>query len=114
MHASRCRPSECGRKRPLWLVWEIERCSVSHAIQSGIMLPHSKVGPRILGVTADKNHLYLAHDYSGAATLTAKQEIQKIIRSLPSSCSFEDVQHHLYLAAKVRRAAKSIDEGRGI
>lgn len=46
--------------------------------------------------------------------MTAKQEIQKIIRKLPDNCSFEDVQHHLYLAAKVRKAAKSIDEGRGI
>jgi hypothetical protein len=46
--------------------------------------------------------------------MTTKQEIQKLVRTMPADCTFEDVQHRLFLAAKVRRAARSIDQGRGI
>ena len=33
---------------------------------------------------------------------TAKQDVQKLLQSLPEDCSVEDVQYHLYVLDKVR------------
>lgn len=34
---------------------------------------------------------------------TAKQDVQKLLQSLPEDCSVEDVQYHIYVLDKVRR-----------
>ena len=34
---------------------------------------------------------------------TTKQDVQKLLQSLPEDCSVEDVQYHLYVLEKVRR-----------
>ena len=33
---------------------------------------------------------------------TPKQEVQELLSRLPDDCSFEDIQYHLYVMAKVR------------
>ena len=37
---------------------------------------------------------------------TAKQDVQKLLQSLPEDCSVEDVQYHLYVLDKVRRGVE--------
>ena len=46
--------------------------------------------------------------------MTAKKQIQQLIRRMPDDCSFEDVQSELYVAEKVRKAMNSIHKGQGI
>lgn len=33
---------------------------------------------------------------------TPKQDVQELLSRLPDDCSFEDIQYHLYVIAKVR------------
>ncbi len=33
---------------------------------------------------------------------TAKNEVQKLLNTLPDNCSLEDIQYHLYVIEKVR------------
>ncbi|MGA2497955.1 MAG: hypothetical protein ABSH20_09450, partial [Tepidisphaeraceae bacterium] len=47
-------------------------------------------------------------------TVTAKKQIQQLIRRMPDDCSFEDVQSELYVAEKVRKAMDSVHKGYGI
>ncbi|MGH9755922.1 MAG: hypothetical protein ACREA2_24335 [Blastocatellia bacterium] len=35
--------------------------------------------------------------------ITAKQEVEAMLNTLPDDCSFEDIQYHLYVLEKVRR-----------
>jgi hypothetical protein len=35
---------------------------------------------------------------------TAKQDVEKLLRNLPANVSVEDIQRHLYVLDKVRRA----------
>lgn len=42
----------------------------------------------------------------------AKDQAIKLIRSLPSDCSLEDIQYHLYVCEKIQHGIKAIDEGR--
>ena len=44
--------------------------------------------------------------------LTVKQEVSKLLRRLPESCSLEDVQYHLYVLQKIERGCKDVEEGR--
>lgn len=44
--------------------------------------------------------------------LTVKQEVSKLLRRLPESCSLEDVQYHLYVLQKIERGSKDAEEGR--
>ena len=37
---------------------------------------------------------------------TAKQDVQKLLQSLPEDCSVEDVQYHRYVLDKVRRGVE--------
>lgn len=50
----------------------------------------------------------------GIGTVTAKKQIQQLIRRMPDDCSFEDVQSELYVAEKVRKAMDSVHKGHGI
>lgn len=40
---------------------------------------------------------------------TAKAEAESILRRLPDDCTFEDIQYHLYVAAKVLRGLEVAD-----
>jgi len=46
--------------------------------------------------------------------MTVKEQVKGIVEKLPDDCSMEDVHYQLFLAEKIRRGLKSIDEGRGI
>lgn len=43
---------------------------------------------------------------------TAKQEVRKLIESLPEDCTLEDIQYHLYVIQKIERGLKDVEEGR--
>ena len=45
---------------------------------------------------------------------TAKQEVQDMLQNLPDSCSFEDIQYHLYVLEKVRRGEERLEGEGGI
>ena len=43
---------------------------------------------------------------------TVKQEVGKLLESLPDDCALEDIQYHLYVLQKIERGLKDADEGR--
>ena len=43
---------------------------------------------------------------------TTKQEVSKLLESLPDDCALEDIQYHLYVLQKIERGLKDADEGR--
>ena len=47
-------------------------------------------------------------------TVTAKQEVQKVLDKLPDDASLEQIQYHLYVLQKIGEGRRAIDEGRVI
>lgn len=45
------------------------------------------------------------------ATMTAKQEAQKVLDSLPDDASIEQIQYHLYVVQKVEQGRRAYREG---
>ncbi|MFQ5639464.1 MAG: hypothetical protein ACE5IR_15875 [bacterium] len=43
---------------------------------------------------------------------TAKEEVKKLLEKIPDDCSFEDIQYHIYVRAKIDHGLKDINEGR--
>ena len=43
---------------------------------------------------------------------TAKEEVRKMLDSLPDEVSYEDIQYHIYVRQKVERGLKDVEEGR--
>lgn len=43
--------------------------------------------------------------------VTAKQEVESLLRKLPDDCSLEDIQYHLYVIEKVRQGLDAADRG---
>lgn len=43
---------------------------------------------------------------------TAKEEVLKLLDSLPDSASFEEIQYHIYVRQKIERGLKDVEEGR--
>jgi hypothetical protein len=41
-----------------------------------------------------------------------KEEVIKLVQSLPDDCTLEDIQYHLYVREKVARGIAAIDDGR--
>ena len=41
-----------------------------------------------------------------------KEEVMRILESLPDDCSYEDVQYRIYLRETVDRGIRDIDAGR--
>lgn len=37
---------------------------------------------------------------------TAKDHVKAILKKLPSNCSLEDIQYHLYVAEKIQKGLK--------
>jgi predicted transcriptional regulator len=44
--------------------------------------------------------------------MPVKEQAIELIKSLPDDCTFEDIQYHLYVRAKVEKGIRAIDEGR--
>jgi predicted transcriptional regulator len=43
---------------------------------------------------------------------TAKQEVNKLLKTLPDDCALEDIQYHLYVLQKIERGLKDTEDGR--
>ncbi|MGH9381203.1 MAG: hypothetical protein ACRD2Z_11395 [Thermoanaerobaculia bacterium] len=44
--------------------------------------------------------------------MTAKQEAQKVLDTLPDDASLDQIQYHLYVLQKIEAGRKSFEEGR--
>jgi predicted transcriptional regulator len=42
---------------------------------------------------------------------TAKEEVRKMLDQIPEDASFEDIQYHIYVRAKIEQGLKDIAEG---
>jgi predicted transcriptional regulator len=42
---------------------------------------------------------------------SAKEEVKKILETLPDDVSFEDIQYHIYVREKIERGLKDIEDG---
>ena len=42
---------------------------------------------------------------------TAKEEVRKMLESLPDDVSYEDIQYHIYVRQKIERGLKEVREG---
>jgi predicted transcriptional regulator len=49
--------------------------------------------------------------YEVHAMATAKEEVRKMLDSLPDEATFEDIQCHIYVREKVARGLKDVEEG---
>jgi hypothetical protein len=45
---------------------------------------------------------------------TAKEQAAEVLRALPDDVSMEDIQYHLYVQEKIRKAQESIAAGRSL
>ena len=45
---------------------------------------------------------------------TAKEEVRKLLDSLPDDATYEDIQYHLYVVQKVERGLKDLEAGRTV
>ncbi len=43
---------------------------------------------------------------------TAKDEVRRIPDSIPDDSSFEDIQYHIFVRAKIEQGIKDIEDGR--
>ena len=43
---------------------------------------------------------------------TPKEEVMEILKALPDSSTFEEIQYHLYVRQKIERGIKDIEQGR--
>ena len=42
--------------------------------------------------------------------MTAKQEVQSLLKKLPNDCTLEDIQYHLYVIEKVNKGLRRIKQ----
>ena len=53
-----------------------------------------------------------AHDVSTReVVLSAKQQVEALLRRLPDDCTFEDIQYHVYVLHKIQRGIESAEVG---
>jgi predicted transcriptional regulator len=43
---------------------------------------------------------------------TAKEEVRRLLDSIPDDVSYEDIQYHIYVREKVERGLEDVAEGR--
>ncbi len=43
---------------------------------------------------------------------TPKEEVRKLLKSLPDEASYEDIQYHIYVREKIERGLKDIKDGK--
>jgi len=46
------------------------------------------------------------------ATLTPKQEVEKLLDQLPEDSTLDDIQYHLYVLEKIKRGQTDVAAGR--
>ena len=44
--------------------------------------------------------------------MTEKIETENLIKKLPADSTFEDIQYHIYIAEKLKKARKQINKGK--
>jgi hypothetical protein len=42
--------------------------------------------------------------------MTAKQQVEEVLKALPEDCSMEQIQYHLYVAEKIRHRLETADD----
>ena len=42
---------------------------------------------------------------------TVKEEMKKMLESLPEDCTWEDIQYHIYVREKIERGVAAVDAG---
>lgn len=45
-------------------------------------------------------------------TITAKENLKQLFKTLPDESSFEDIQYHLFIVEKLSRAREQIKSGK--
>jgi hypothetical protein len=45
---------------------------------------------------------------------SAKQEVLRILESLPDEATFEDIQYHIYVRQKIEKGLSDMREGRAV
>jgi predicted transcriptional regulator len=43
---------------------------------------------------------------------TAKEEVRRLLDSIPDEASYEDIQYHIYVREKIERGLADLDAGR--
>ena len=43
---------------------------------------------------------------------SAKEEVMQLLKQLPDSSTFEEIQYHLYVRQKIQRGIKDVEEGK--
>ena len=43
---------------------------------------------------------------------TAKEEVRDLLEKIPDDSTFEDIQYHIYLREKIRKALDDVEAGR--
>jgi predicted transcriptional regulator len=43
---------------------------------------------------------------------TAKEEVRRLLDSIPDDASYEDIQYHIYVREKVERGLDDVEKGR--
>ncbi len=52
------------------------------------------------------------YDRSNPNMKTAKQEVARLLETIPDDSTFEDIQYHIYVREKIEHGLKDIREGR--
>ena len=45
-------------------------------------------------------------------SVTAKEEVRKLLDHIPDDASLEDIQYHIYVCQKIERGLRDVDAGR--
>ena len=51
---------------------------------------------------------------SASQTLTIKDEVIAMLHTLPSDCTLEDIQYHIYVIEKIKTSLDSLEKEGGI
>ena len=43
---------------------------------------------------------------------TAKEEVRRLLDSIPDDVTYEDIQYHIYVREKVERGIEDVEQGR--
>lgn len=44
--------------------------------------------------------------------MSAKEEVRRILETIPEDVTFEDIQYHIYVRQQITRGLEDIDQGR--
>lgn len=46
--------------------------------------------------------------------LNPREEVLRLLNDLPSDCTYEDIQYHIYVRQKIERGLRELEQGRVI